>query len=306
LKKKAGTIIRDDISTRASLSVDVNGERSLFQVIMTQAGEWDYVTLKPLVSSFFPESIADLETSEQNRQMLLKIAGAPEGMVFFSSTDEDERTRLMGVCLMECNGLGRESMVIGEGLRFLGDGMSVLPVRRGDENMGVWIRAACEHEPDIVAVEDLPLDASVLTAAYNCTLRGKLLFGGVHAPGVRATLRKLCCLRERFPMFLTNLRGIAACRSVRILCTACTGKGCTACNNTGYSGKRYLVETVLFDDEMLEVLRRSAAGAEVMDFLAERGFRGIHDVAADMLRAGEITEDEYNMATIDNGRLIWP
>ncbi|HEX9861471.1 MAG TPA: hypothetical protein VGB23_09720, partial [Nitrospirota bacterium] len=81
--------------------------------------------------------------------------------------------------------------------------------------------------------------------------------------------------------------------------------GCPVCGGTGYDGVRYLVEAVVFGGDTLEVFARAGSGGDVMEHLARKGFRGIADEMADMLREGIVTFEDYCSATLDGGEMLW-
>jgi len=328
VKNRAGISCSDGGSESAALSFAVKGERVQFQVVMMQAESRTFVTIKPLVSGFFPESIAALETSERNRKLLQTLASLPEGMVIFSAMDGEERVRLMAALLEECRRGGRDALLLGRGFSFCSGVFPVVPVARCDPDTGSWIRAALSHEPAVVAVEELS-DSAAITAAIDAVLNGKLLFGGMPVPDVRAMLRQLFFLRERHPLLPSYLRGIVASRGVGLLCPACKAEsgsslpritlppektppvffrstGCPVCRYTGYSGKRYLVEAAAFDGEMVDIFISSKSGGELIHCLMQSGFHGISEEAAALLHAGEITAEEFLSVRMDNGERLWP
>jgi type IV pilus assembly protein PilB len=328
VKNRAGISCSDGGTESAALNFAVRGERVQFQVVMMQAGSRTFVTFKPLVSGFFPESIAALETSERNRQLLQALASVPEGMVLFPVMEGEERVRLMAALLEECRRAGRDALLLGRGFSFCSGVFPVVPVARCDPETGSWIRAALAHEPSVVAVEELS-DSAAISAAIDAVLNGKLLFGGMPVPDVRAMLRQLFFLRERHPVLPIYLRGIVASRGVRLLCPACReengssvpkitlppektppvffrSKGCPVCRYTGYSGKRYLVEAAAFDGEMAEMFISSKSVGDLMHSFMQSGFHGISEEAAALLHAGEITAEEFALVRTDNGERLWP
>jgi type II secretory ATPase GspE/PulE/Tfp pilus assembly ATPase PilB-like protein len=328
IKDRAGISCGDGEADSASLSLDMKGERVEFQVAMMQAGSRTFVTFKPFVSGIYAKSIAALETSERNRQLLRALASVPEGMVLFSAIDGEERVRLMAALLDECRRSGRDALLLGKGFSFCSGVFPVVPFSRCDPDTGNWIRAALAHEPAVVAVEELA-DSAAISAAIDSVLNGKLLFGGMPVPDLREMLRQLFFLRERHPVLPMHLRGIVASRGVRLLCPACREetrssvpkitlplektppvffkrKGCPVCRYTGYSGKRYLVEAAAFDGELAEMFNGSKSVGDLMRGLVQSGFHGISEEAAALLHSGEITAEEFASVRTDNGERLWP
>ncbi|MGC2422916.1 MAG: pilus assembly protein PilB [Nitrospirota bacterium] len=308
------------VSAHGSLRFAVNGVISLFQAALMRTGDSEYVTLRPFINYSFPESIAELETSDSNKQTLRKFATISNGMVLFLSTDEDERLHLMDICIQDSIRLGKETVMLGAGFLFSNAKNPVIPIGQRDKDFSQWVHAACEHDPDIVAIEEMS-EVPDFTAALNCVLKGNILFGGFPSPDIMAGLRQLWYLQKKLPTLPLLLKGITACRGVRILCPACreertpgiTGNafpnkkippaffkaaGCPACHNTGYAGKRYLVEAVAIDEEIMGILSRAVMSDEITRYLLNKGFKGMAAEAADLLNDGNITLEEYALISL--------
>jgi type II secretory ATPase GspE/PulE/Tfp pilus assembly ATPase PilB-like protein len=315
------------VSAHGSLRFAVNGEDTLFQAILMRTGDSEYVTLKPFVNYSFPESIADLETSDSNKQTLRKFAAMSNGMVLFLSTDKYERLYLMDVCVQDSIRSGKETVLLGDGFLFSNARSPVIPFGEREKDLSLWVDAICEHEPDVIAVEEIS-NASDFTTTLNCVLKGNILFSGLPSPDIFSGLRQLCHLQEKLPALPPLLKGIAACRGVRILCPACReesnpditrtsfpdkkippvffkAKGCPACRNTGYAGKRYLVEAVAVDEEIKGVLSTAARIDEIMRYLLNKGFKSMAAEAADLLNDGNITFEEYTLISLNGGERLW-
>ena len=315
------------VSAHRSVRLSVAGESSLFQVTMMKTGDSEYVTLRPFVNYSFPESIADLETSDLNKQTLRKFAAISNGMVLFLSTDKYERLHLMDICVKDSIRLGKETVMLGDGFLFSDARNPIISPGERDKDFSRWVHAVCEHEPDIIAVEEIS-DVPDFTTALNCVLNGNILFGGLPSSDIVTGLRQLCYWQEKLPTLPLLLKGISACRGVHILCPACREEstpditsisfpnknippaffkaaGCPACRNTGYAGKRYLVEAVAIDEEMMEVISTAVRSDEVMRYLFKKGFKGMATEAADLLHDGSITLEEYVLASLNCGERLW-
>lgn len=322
IKELTGIVDSEEVSSSGSIRLAMESDELLFQVRLMQAGSWNYLTMTPLVAAPFPETLADLETSAGNRGVLRRLVALSGGLVLFASPHAEIRARLMGVCLREYVDSGQDLLLLGNGFSFCADVMPVLPVDRNDEEMGQWLRAALDHDPDVMAVEEITgIKAS--TAALEALLSGKLLFGGMAAASIRPMFQQLILLRERLPMLSRYLHGVVACKGVRLLCPVCKEesasppphalsgvatqgpvyrpKGCPSCRYTGYTGTRFLVETAIFDQETRDVFDLAAKAGEMMEYLLRDGFHGMVEEASDLLGAGEITAEEYISVTVGNG-----
>lgn len=328
IRTRAGIADSGSPSSISSLVIDIGGKEARFQVNLMQAGRWSYVTFKPFYNSPFPENLEKLETSDRNRQALRDFASAPEGMVLFSATSLEERTHLMAALMRECGCAGRDLLLVGKGFSFCSAMFPVVPVDWFDPDIGHWIRGALNHDPSVIAVEGLS-DSPSISAAIDAVLKGKLLFGGMPFPGIRATMRQVLFLKERLPLLPGSLRGIAACREIRLLCPACKeaaspadqtirllpkklpsafyqAKGCPDCRFSGYGENKRLIETLTFDEETTELLNQSKNCGDFLRAIGRKGFHGIVEEAAGLLDSGNITAEEFISVTTENGERPWP
>ena len=134
--------------------------------------------------------------------------------------------------------------------------------------------------------------------------------------GLEEAFEQLLQLRRVKGSLPSGIRGIVAFTSVKTLCTSCreiapdaahsqkhegTGTGflapgCPECRYSGYGGKKFLLDVLPFDPELREILASARQSAELSSYLREKGYHGIPEKLAVMLRNGEISLDEYQAA----------
>jgi type II secretory ATPase GspE/PulE/Tfp pilus assembly ATPase PilB-like protein len=175
--------------------------------------------------------------------------------------------------------------------------------------------AILDHEPDIVVVEDVSESHSFKMAA-KAAMRGKLALCGFSRGDAKVTLEYLLHARHDYPV-IPHIKGIVSVKGVRLLCPLCkqnylpsvgegpficagissaslsAPKGCSACGNTGYQGIRYLMDVILFNDEISALFAASGESGEILQHLSGNGYHGILDEEIELLAAGEISPDDY-------------
>ncbi|MGI6364888.1 MAG: GspE/PulE family protein [Bacillota bacterium] len=97
------------------------------------------------------------------------------------------------------------------------------------------LRALLRQDPDIIMVGEIR-DTETLETAVRAALTGHLVLSTIHTNDAPSTLTRM--IEMGLPPFLVvaATNGIVAQRLVRRLCRDCKGKGCRACNDTGYRG----------------------------------------------------------------------
>ena len=325
LKSKAG--MSDDIPSVGTLTIVRDEAPHTFRVLLSPTTTGEYLTVKASSGAAFPEMLAGLETSERNLGIIRGLTALPEGLVLIAAADPELRSRLIGALMRELDGSGKDLLAIGRRFSFCADRIPILPVDGHERGMGPLLRTALAHEPHVIALENLS-DAPGYAAACEAVRSGMLPFGGVPARGIRAMLRQLLVLRERFPLIPLYVRGLIACREVALLCPECREKsslpaeasllhgadtpcscrfdGCPSCNGTGYGGRRYLIEAVLLNGDFLDIFNRSADMAASLDYLRENGFHGILEEASGLLTGGVISAVDYAAISAEHGEKLWP
>ena len=72
----------------------------------------------------------------------------------------------------------------------------------------------------------------------------------------------------------------------------CYGKGCKKCNNTGYKGRKAIVELMVIDNSIRELIYANAPMAKIRDRAIENGMLAIRDDGILAILNGETSVDE--------------
>src|SRR5204863_433305 len=76
------------------------------------------------------------------------------------------------------------------------------------------------------------------------------------------------------------------------------GKGCDACNNTGYKGRVGLFELMILNDDLRDMIMRSASRDELRDAARSFGMVTLRDAGMDAAYEGRTTLDEIIRETV--------
>jgi len=316
IRKLARVVPAAGLSASGLLTFLWQGKRIPFQTLVVGGAGGDYVTLKRQISPPPLAVLDDLGLPSSKGGDLRALAAEREGMILFSGRDPEERSRLMDLFLDSCDTSGKTVLLLGERLgrarRF-----PRLPVcRDGLDHTASMIPAALEHDPDVLVVEDATEVASFI-AADKAVLRGKLVVAGLSHGSKAAVLKQLLYLKQKNFLIPTQVKGVVSWKTVLILCPACKERytpapeelaalrlpssqreyfrpgGCPACDHSGYSGRRYLLDVIRFDKVMLEAFEMIGRSSEIISFMKDNGYRGITEEGTELLERGEISPGEY-------------
>jgi len=126
----------------------------------------------------------------------------------------------------------------------------------------------------------------------QASLTGHLVFSTLHTNDAPSTITRLRDMGIQPFLITATVEAILAQRLVRRICTQCReasaptaeilqdldltpadlagktyyrGKGCDACNNTGYKGRVGLFELMIMNDDLRDMIMRNASTDELRD-----------------------------------------
>lgn len=305
------------ISTSGVLTFLWQGKRIPFQALLIRGYGGDYVTLKLQISPPPIAELADLQLPEAKEADLRALGREPDGLVLFSGRDPEERCRLVDLFMDACDSSGKNVLLLGERLGRGRKRFSRLPVAHdGVDDTASLLAAVLDHDPDTLVVEDVTEVASFV-AASKAVMRGKLVVAGLSHANKEGVLKQLLYLRQKNFLIPTHVKGVVSSSCVLILCPECKERytpapeelaalrlpasrmeyfrprGCPACDHSGYSGKRYLIDVIRFDKVILEAFEMIGKSSEIISFMKDNGYRGITEEGAELLEKGEISPGEY-------------
>jgi type II secretory ATPase GspE/PulE/Tfp pilus assembly ATPase PilB-like protein len=305
-----------DICAEGILEYQYNGEIIYFQVFTLKGKGGDYVTLKMRPDLHFPTGIDDLALSPGNLHSFGELVAVRQGIVLFCSSSRDECCRIIDLYLDEIDTAEKTVMVLGDGpgrgkKRFPSISLQkMLPIE-----MESLATALLDHDPDIVVVEDVS-ESHLFKLAAKAAMRGKLAVCGFSCGDAAGTLEYFRYARLDYPVF-PHIKGIVSVKGTRLLCPLCKKNyvpsvgavavipvsipaaswfaphGCSACGYTGYQGIRYLMDVILFNDEILTRFAAVRENGEILQHLRGNGYHGILDKEIELLAAGEISLEDY-------------
>jgi len=187
------------------------------------------------------------------------------------------------------------------------------------------LRAILRQDPDIIMVGEIR-DGETATIAAQAALTGHLVLSTLHTNSALAAIARLVDIGLEPYMVTSAVRGLAAQRLVRRLCTQCrvpvkngegedriwqmvkTGtiiepqmkgradwhapKGCKACSHTGYLGRVALFELVKMDDALSEAILKNASLQQLLKTARQQGFMTLMEDGILKARSGATTLSE--------------
>lgn len=174
------------------------------------------------------------------------------------------------------------------------------------------LRSILRMDPDIIMVGEIR-DAETAKLAINAAMTGHLVLSTIHT-GIAAEVPVRLMEMGVEPYLVANtLVGAIAQRLVRLNCVGCKieeqivataagktkpdfksfkGRGCPACNRTGYRDRSCIDEVMLVDADIRSLIIRAADTDLIHQTAVKAGMRSLRDSGIDKVRAGLTSFEE--------------
>jgi type IV pilus assembly protein PilB len=191
-------------------------------------------------------------------------------------------------------------------------------------NFATALRSFLRQDPNVILVGEIR-DFETAEIAIKAALTGHLVLSTLHTNGAPETISRLMNMGIEPFLVATAVHLICAQRLVRRICMECReevplppqakmdagftpdearavkifkGRGCNACNNTGYKGRTGLYEVLEIDDEMRELILVGASAVELKKKGMERGMLTLRRSGLIKIKDGVTTLEEVARETI--------
>ena len=181
------------------------------------------------------------------------------------------------------------------------------------------LRAALRQDPDVVMIGEMR-DQETAEIALRSAMTGHLVFSTLHTNSAAGSAARLLDMGAEGFLVATALSAVLAQRLIRKLCEACAepyqltsqekmwlranagesaefldflkGRGCPACNGTGYKGRTGVYELLELDEAMADALRRNDTQAYIEAAARTKGFRPLAICALEFASKGITSLEE--------------
>ena len=287
-------------------------------VLPTNLGE--RIVIRILNSSSLAVTLSAIGFTENQEEEFLKAISMPQGMILVTGpTGSGKSTTLYGA-MNQLNEPDVNILTAEDPVEYTMSGISQVQVR---EDIGLTfasaLRSFLRQDPEIILVGEIR-DAETADIASKAALTGHLVLSTLHTNSAIGAISRL--VNMGLPPYLVSsaLSLVVAQRLIRKNCEKCSvevdkttkeikkfmgeynipadaklmkGKGCKACNNTGYSGRRGVHEVLVVTAELEAAISSGQNEAAILKIAEEQGFKTISESGQRFLMDGSISVEEY-------------
>ena len=243
-----------------------------------------------------PESImlelTDLGFSDDNYEKFKEVITRAYGIVLATGPTGSGKTTTLYSSLNYINSPTVNISTVEDPVEYRLEGVNQVNVHsRIGMTFSAGLRALLRQDPDIIMIGEIR-DTETLETAVRAALTGHLVLSTIHTNDAPSTLTRM--VEMGLPPFLVvaATNGIVAQRLVRRLCRDCRGRGCSACNQTGYKGRLAVHEVLTFTDTLRQAVLDGHGASQLRKLAREEGMTTMYEDGLKKVEQGLTSREE--------------
>ena len=268
------------------------------------------------------KTLTDVGFSDELAVTFRRFLSAPHGIVLVTGPTGSGKSTTLYSGLQELDRTTRKVITIEDPVEYRLPGVSQIQVR---DKIGLTfargLRHILRHDPDVVMVGEIR-DQETAEIAVQAALTGHLVLSTLHTNDASGAIARLIDMGVEPYLVAATIEGLCAQRLLRRVCKECAevraptetelselveiglqvetlrvGRGCAACNGSGYFGRSPIFELITVDDGVRELATQSASAVQVRKHVRAEGARSLRDDGCRLIRAGQTTPSEVLRVT---------
>lgn len=269
-------------------------------------------------------NLAKLGFNESSLKKFESAIQLPYGMILVTGPTGSGKTTTLYSALKQINHPDINIMTAEDPVEFNFDGINQVAVKSEiGLTFAASLRSFLRQDPDVIMVGEIR-DGETADIAVRSALTGHLVFSTVHTNDAPSTVDRLIDMEIPNYLVASCVKLIMAQRMVRKLCPNCKqevkvprekfltlgvpeeeipsfkvfeGRGCSECNNTGYSGRTGIFEVMPMSPEIERLIVTRASSADLRKQAVEEGMLTLRMAALDKLKTGVTSVEEVLAVT---------
>ena len=263
------------------------------------------------------KGLAELGLTEAQQRELARLISRPFGLLLVTGPTGSGKTTTLYSALSTINSPNINITTIEDPVEYQLEGITQVQVDYAiDLDFASGLRSALRQDPDVIMVGEIR-DSETARIAIRAALTGHMVFSTLHTNTAVSAAAALGHMAVPPYLIASALAGVVAQRLVKKICAECRhairppkglkrdlgldessqrkmyrGKGCSACLNTGYSGRTGVFEILRVTEALRRLIVEQAGDEQIAACALEQGFRTLREHAMDKVSDGITSPDE--------------
>jgi len=257
--------------------------------------------------------------------MFRDVIRKPNGIVLVTGPTGSGKTTTLYGALNELNTIEDKLITTEDPVEYDIDGIVQMPIDTSIGNtFAQCLRSILRQDPDKILVGEIR-DLETAEIAVQASLTGHMVFSTLHTNDAPSTVTRLRDMGVPPFLITATLEAILAQRLVRKICPECReqtmpstetlaeldltpddvvgksfyrGRGCAACNNTGFKGRTGLFELMMINDALRDMVNRGSSTEQLRDLALQGGMRPLRNAGLEKIYTGVTTIEEVIRETV--------
>jgi general secretion pathway protein E len=245
-------------------------------------------------------SLEDIGFPDDVRLQFQRLIRKPHGMILVTGPTGSGKTTTLYTALSEINSTDKKIITIEDPVEYQLRGVNQIHVKpKIGLTFANGLRSIVRQDPDVIMVGEIR-DAETADIAIHSALTGHLVFSTLHTNDAPGAITRLLDMGIENYLVSSVLVAVLAQRLVRVICPECKeayrleatavrkmgikaevapvlnvfrGKGCAACNFTGYHGRSGIYEFLVIGEELQRLILEKADANMIRQKALQLGMR---------------------------------
>lgn len=283
------------------------------------------IVMRILDKSSLMLGLPELGFLSDDQAQFERLVQLPDGIILVTGPTGSGKTTTLYACLNYMNRPDKKIITVEEPVEYQMTGINQVQV---NSEIGMTfpaaLRSMLRQAPNVIMLGEIR-DQETASIAINASLTGHLVLSTLHTNDAPGAIARLVDIGVQPFLVSSAVRAVMAQRLVRKLCTNCRvptelteyemrslnldaaqlskatpmkAVGCEKCRGRGFRGRLGIFEIFVADDEIRQMINRSATTLQLRHRTRELGMRTLREDGIRKVLAGMTTAEEVISSTM--------
>ncbi|MCK6525534.1 Flp pilus assembly complex ATPase component TadA [Myxococcota bacterium] len=302
------------------------GEQRLDLRVSTLPGQHgEKAVIRLLDPSMLRADLGKLGWHQDGLQTFYHLVSKPQGLVLVVGPTGSGKSTTLYATLVRLNAEHRSIVTVEDPVEYVVPGVTQVQVNpKIGVDFAAAIRSVLRQDPNVLVIGEVR-DHETAEAVFHAANTGHLVLSTLHTTGAVSSITRLLDLQVAPWLVASTLSGVVSQRLVRKVCPHCSvvaapqeedfarlnlpllalgpkvrraGKGCPACQLTGYSGRIAVFELLEINEDLRELIAAERPEGEIWRKARTLGLVSMAEDALRQVAEGATTLEEIARAVV--------